>query len=153
MGGRGANSGLTNEKSILQQMKESAARSAALRKQAIKNGLTDYEDTEKGVHYYNNGGHWDTQPNSMFTGVNKSWDYRGTVQAVDAIEKSAKEIKSHQQAAEIHKALNNQEKLIRNEISRIEQGYVRDGNVKVLNSQLRRVRQLKKTVLSKKTLG
>jgi hypothetical protein len=67
MGGRGArmNIGEKHEPTILEKMKASARRSAELRRIAIEQGLTDYEDDEFGVHWYNNGGHWDTKPVEM----------------------------------------------------------------------------------------
>ena len=67
MGGRGAKLGAQEkrEPTALEKMKAIANRSAELRRIAIEQGLTDYEDDAYGVHWYNNGGRWDTKPVEM----------------------------------------------------------------------------------------
>ena len=86
-------------------------------------------------------------------GSGEKWDYRGTKQQVDKIETAIKEAKTRKQADAAFKALKGQEDVITKEIKRIESGLEPEGDAKALYSQLRRVRKIKKDLLSKEILG
>ena len=86
-------------------------------------------------------------------GSGEKWDYRGAKQQTDKIETAVKDAKTGRQAQAAYKAIKNHESGLLAEIKRVESGLETDGDVKVLYAQLRKVRKLKKDLLSKEIIG
>lgn len=88
------------------------------------------------------------------TQENKSekWDYRGHVQAVDKIESAVNSASTRAKAESAYRGIQNQENAITAELNRIQSGGGDAGDERVLMTQRRRLRQLKKKLTDKKIL-
>lgn len=79
----------------------------------------------------------------------KKWDYRGFVETVDKIEEAATAANNHQKAASVYSAIQVQEKIVTEELERIKNGSDDTGDYKVLLTQRRRLRQLRKKLIGR----
>lgn len=80
------------------------------------------------------------------------WDYRGYVEAVNNIEKAVNEANTRKKVETAYKGIINQERNVSAEITRIERGEKDTGDINVLLTQRRRLRQLKAKLNKKEIL-
>lgn len=79
------------------------------------------------------------------------WDYPGIKQEVDRIEQGVKNIKNHNQASALYRAINEQENVINSAMKDIESG-AEKGDVNALLTQRRRLRMSKRKMLQNQVL-
>lgn len=82
----------------------------------------------------------------------QSWDYRGYVETVDKTEKAVNEANTRAKVEQAYRGVIEQEKNISAEIQRAERGDKDTGDINVLMTQRRRLRQLKNKLLKKGVL-
>ena len=89
---------------------------------------------------------------SAGAGNNEKWDYRGYVESVDNVEKAVNSVKTRRQVEQAYKGITSAEESVSAEISRIENGGGDEGDVRVLMTQRRRLRQLRRKLVQKEIL-
>lgn len=80
------------------------------------------------------------------------WDYRGYVESVNKIEKAVNEANTRAKVEKAYRGIVEEDRSITAEINRIENGNGDEGDIKVLMTQRRRIRQLKKKLIGKNIL-
>lgn len=80
------------------------------------------------------------------------WDYRGYFESVDKIEKAVNLANTRAKAEQAYRGITLQEKNISSEIQRAERGDADTGDINVLLTQRRRLRQLKAKLNKKEIL-
>lgn len=78
-----------------------------------------------------------------------AWDYRGYREAVDKIEQAVKDASTRSQVQSAYRAISGQEQSITSELERIQGGADDGGDARVLMSQRRRLRQLRRELVAK----
>ena len=98
------------------------------------NGNGNYSSTGKGKKSGGGGSAGDLDANK--------WDYRGNDQKIEQLENALKNARSVTKINAVAKSARTLDKLITDEIERIEKGYVTDGSLTTLMTQRRKIRQL-----------
>lgn len=79
----------------------------------------------------------------------QKWDYRGYKESVDEIETAVNSANTRSKVQKAYRAITDQDKNITAELNRIEKGGGDAGDTNVLLTQRRRLRQLKRKLVSK----
>ena len=77
------------------------------------------------------------------------WHYPGVVESADRLVKAAQSAKTDRQVQAVYKGVQDFETSVQSEISAIQRGDVKDGDMRALMAQRRRVRLAKKKLLER----
>lgn len=89
---------------------------------------------------------------SSNTGNSDKWNYPGIQEATDKIESQVNNVKGQKQAADVYRAIKQQEQVINRAIEDIENG-TENGNMNILLTQRRRLRMAQRKLLQNGELG